>query len=171
MLREVLPSDLVEPQPEPEVVEDKSTADEANATYVGGVRMDEYGEFVHDEPEADEYPAYDEAHHELPGLTDEALRLIEAAREELAAAEAAEPTKKLVPLALSAFLTSRKKVAAAELADWIDSEEGGRRRWNPSVARCRAAATAVPAPWCWPTTTTRRSRACGRLPRASSIRR
>ena len=124
VLREVLPSDLVEPQPEPEVVEDKSTADETNATYVGGVRMDEYGEFVHDEPEADEYPAYDEAHHELPGLTDEALRLIEAAREELAAAEAAEPTKKLVPLALSAFLTSRKKVAAAELADWIDSEEG-----------------------------------------------
>ncbi|MEV0671660.1 polyketide synthase Pks13 [Mycobacterium sp. NPDC050441] len=124
VLREVLPSDLVEPQPEPEAVEDKPAADEANATYVGGVRMDEYGEFVHDEPEADEYPAYDEANHDLPGLTDEALRLIEAAREELAAAEAAEPTKKVVPLAISAFLTSRKKTAAAELADWIDSEEG-----------------------------------------------
>ncbi|WP_454792871.1 polyketide synthase Pks13 [Mycolicibacterium lutetiense] len=124
VLREVLPSDLVEPRPEPEAVEDKSEADDANAAYVGGVRMDEYGEFVHDEPEADEYPAYDEAAHELPGLTDEALRLLEAAREELAAAEAAESTKKLVPLAISAFLSSRKKVAAAELADWIDSEEG-----------------------------------------------
>ncbi|MUL83236.1 acyltransferase domain-containing protein [Mycobacterium sp. CBMA247] len=124
VLREVLPSDLVEPQPEPEAVEDKPASDEANATYVGGVRMDEYGEFVHDEPEVDEYPAYDEATHELPGLTDEAKRLLEAARAELAAAEAAEPTKKVVPLAISAFLSSRKKVAAAELADWIDSEEG-----------------------------------------------
>ncbi|MDH6195305.1 polyketide synthase 13 [Mycobacterium frederiksbergense] len=124
VLREVLPSDLVEPEPEPEAAEDKSTADEANATNVGGVRMDEYGEFVHDEPEVDEYPAYDEASHELPGLTDEATRLIEAARAELAAGEAAEPTKKVVPLAISAFLSSRKKAAAAELADWIDSEEG-----------------------------------------------
>jgi polyketide synthase 13 len=125
VLREVLPSDLVEPEPEPEAVEDKSASDDANAVYVGGVRMDEYGEFVHDdESGADEYPAYDEATHELPGLTDEAKRLIEKAREELAAAEAAEPTKRLVPLAISAFLTSRKKAAAAELADWIDSEQG-----------------------------------------------
>ncbi|ODR22224.1 polyketide synthase Pks13, partial [Mycolicibacterium porcinum] len=126
VLREVLPSDLVEPEPKPEVVEDKSAADDANAVYVGGVRMDEYGEFIHDDDEsgADEYPAYDEANPELPGLTDEAKRLIEKAREELAAAEAAEPVKKVVPLAVSAFLTSRKKVAAAALADWIDSEEG-----------------------------------------------
>ncbi|MFV8048640.1 polyketide synthase Pks13 [Mycobacterium sp. 48b] len=124
VLREVLPSDLVEPEPEPEAAEDKSAADDASATYVGGVRMDEYGEFIHDESEADEYPAYDEATHELPGLTDEAKRLIEASREELAAADAAEPVKKVVPLAVSAFLTSRKKVAAAALADWIDSEEG-----------------------------------------------
>ncbi|MEE6167367.1 MULTISPECIES: polyketide synthase Pks13 [unclassified Mycolicibacterium] len=128
VLREVLPSDLVEPQPEPEAAEDKSDADDANAVYVGGVRMDEYGEFIHDEPEADEYPAYDEATHELPGLTDEAKRLIEKAREELADAAAGQegdvPAKKLVPLAISAFLTSRKKAAAAELADWIDSVEG-----------------------------------------------
>ncbi|PRC49965.1 hypothetical protein C6A85_71995, partial [Mycobacterium sp. ITM-2017-0098] len=61
---------------------------------------------------------------ELPGLTDEALRLLEIAREELAAAEAAEPTAKLVPLAVSGFLTSRKRAAAAELADWIESPEG-----------------------------------------------
>ncbi|KWX21280.1 polyketide synthase [Mycolicibacterium wolinskyi] len=138
VLREVLPSDLVEPEPEPEVSEDKSASDDANAVYVGGVRMDEYGEFIHDdEPlarresgdddesgDGDGYPSYAEAGHELPGLTDEAKRLLEVAREELAAAEAAEPTKKVVPLAVSAFLTSRKKAAAAELADWIDSEEG-----------------------------------------------
>jgi polyketide synthase 13 len=91
---------------------------------VGGVRMDEYGEFIHDEAAGDGYPTYDEATHELPGLTDEAKRLLEVAREELEATEAAEPTKKVVPLAVSAFLTSRKKAAAAELADWIDSEEG-----------------------------------------------
>ncbi len=124
---EVLPTDLVEPEPAPQSSEDKSDSDEANATYVGGVRMDEYGEFIHEEdgaPESSGYPAYDEANHELPGLTDEALRLLEAARAELAAAEAAEPTKKIVPLAVSAFLSSRKKVAAAELADWMDSEEG-----------------------------------------------
>ncbi|MGA5546002.1 polyketide synthase Pks13 [Mycobacterium sp. NPDC051198] len=128
VLREVLPSDLVEPEPAPQSAEDKSASDDADAVYVGGVRMDEYGEFIHDEAESDsgagEYPAYDEANHELPGLTDEAKRLIEAAREELAAADAAEPVKKVVPLAISAFLTSRKKVAAAELADWIDSPEG-----------------------------------------------
>lgn len=124
VLREVLASDLVEPEPEPEVSEDKSASDDADAVYVGGVRMDEYGEFIHDEPEADEYPAYDEANHELPELTDEAKRLIEAARAELAASEADNPVKKVVPLAISAFLSSRKKAAAAELADWIDSEQG-----------------------------------------------
>lgn len=128
VLREVLPSDLVEPQPEPEAVEGKSASDEANAVYVGGVRMDEYGEFIHDDDESGagdgEYPAYDETNHELPGLTDEAKRLIEEARAQLEAADAAEPVKKVVPLAVSAFLTSRKKIAAAELADWIDSEEG-----------------------------------------------
>ena len=32
--------------------------------------------------------------------------------------------KPLVPLAVSAFLTSRKKAAAAELADWMESPEG-----------------------------------------------
>ena len=61
------------------------------------------------------------ANLELPGLTDEAKRLLEVAREELEASE--QPTP-VVPLAVSAFLTSRKKQAAAELADWIDSPEG-----------------------------------------------
>ena len=54
--------------------------------YVGGVRMDEYGEFIHDDSEdgADEaftHTVTDEP--ELPGLTDEAKRLLEVAREEL----------------------------------------------------------------------------------------
>ena len=87
--------------------------------------MDEYGEFIDDDDDdggADEYatPAAEEE-PELPGLTDEAKRLLEVAREEL---ESGEQPSLLVPLAVSGFLTSRKKATAAELADWIDSPEG-----------------------------------------------
>jgi polyketide synthase 13 len=127
VLREVLPSDLVEPEPAPEVAEAKP-ADDAGAIYVGGVRMDEYGEFLDDDKDDYGDPAFTaatfDAEPELPGLTDEALRLLEVAREELAAEQAAEPTKPLVPLAVSGFLTSRKRATAAELADWIESPEG-----------------------------------------------
>jgi polyketide synthase 13 len=126
VLREVLPSDLVEPEPAPEVEATKPDASEADTVYVGGVKMDEYGEFVDDDD--DEYApsghASGDAEPELPGLTDEALRLLEVAREELDTAESAEPTKALVPIAVSGFLTSRKRATAAELADWIDSPEG-----------------------------------------------
>ena len=121
VLREVLPTDLVEPEsePEPEAV---AAPSEANAVYVGGVRMDEYGEFLDDDDDGlDRPPATLEDEPELPGLTDEAKRLLEIAREELESGE--QPTP-VVPLAVSGFLTSRKKAAAAELADWIDSPEG-----------------------------------------------
>src|SRR6478752_6441908 len=131
VVREVLPSDLVEPEPVSEPEPQKAAGSEADAVYVGGVRMDEYGEFIHaDEDGAggDGYPEYHEDDHELPGLTDEALRLLEVAREELETSagsdEAGEPVKPVVPLAVSAFLTSRKRAAAGELADWIDSPEG-----------------------------------------------
>ncbi len=90
--------------------------------------MDEYGEFIPDDDDDDEIgvEGLDSGEAELPGLTDEALRLLEAAREELAAeADAAEePAKPLVPLAVSGFLTSRKRATAAELADWIDGPDG-----------------------------------------------
>ncbi|GAY15919.1 hypothetical protein MSZK_26450 [Mycobacterium sp. shizuoka-1] len=119
----MLPADLVAPQEESTPAEDKAVSD-ANAVYVGGVRMDEYGEFV-DEAE-DEYPAAANAfaeddEPELPGLTEEALELIEAARAEM---ESSEQPVAVVPLAVSGFLTSRKRATAAELADWIDSPEG-----------------------------------------------
>jgi polyketide synthase 13 len=126
VLREVLPADLVEPQPESAPVEEKPTSD-ANAVYVGGVRMDEYGEFIDDDTE-DEYAAAadafaaDDREPELPGLTDEALELIEAAHAEWEAAEG-KPIP-VVPLAVSGFLTSRKRATAGELADWVDSQEG-----------------------------------------------
>ncbi|XTP34316.1 polyketide synthase Pks13 [Mycobacterium sp. TJFP1] len=139
VLREVLPTDLVEPAPEPDVAVVTPANDDAKAVYVGGVRMDEYGEFVSDEPLARRESGFDEdddrgddefygrlpeEEPELPGLTDEALRLLEVAREELAAAEAENPTTPIVPIAVSGFLTSRKRATAAELADWIDSPEG-----------------------------------------------
>lgn len=114
VVREVLPRDVVEKEApaepeEPVAAEDPVLEHEAP-------RFDEYGEFIHDEP-----AAADDEEYPLPGLTEEALRLRDAALAELAARE---PSKPLIPLAISAFLTSRKKAAAAELADWIDSEEG-----------------------------------------------
>ena len=128
VLREVLPEDLVEPEPKVQPQVEQQSAAEADAVYVGGVRMDEYGEFT-DRDDSDEYGA--DAHHnidgdepDLPGLTDEALRLLALAREELEAQDAAEPPKPIVPLAVSGFLTSRKRATAVELADWIDSPAG-----------------------------------------------
>ncbi|MGX9788672.1 polyketide synthase Pks13 [Mycobacterium sp. MMS18-G62] len=124
VLREVLPSDLVEPEPEPEAEPEESKPSAADAVYVGGVRMDEYGEFIdsaEDDDDLDRPPQSIEEEPELPGLTDEALRLLEIAREEFESEEHPAP---VVPLAVSGFLTSRKKATAAELADWIDSPEG-----------------------------------------------
>ncbi|MGE5695879.1 MAG: polyketide synthase Pks13 [Candidatus Sericytochromatia bacterium] len=122
VLREVLPRDVIEKESEPEPEVEDKTESEAPATYVGGVRLDEYGEFL---DEADDILpaalATGEPEYELPGLTDEALRLKEIALEEL---ETSPPPAPAVPLAVSAFLTSRKKAAAAELADWMESEEG-----------------------------------------------
>ena len=127
VLREVLPEDLIEPEPEPEPEPQTSSASEADAVYVGGFRMDEYGEFIQDSADDDDdygdgdYHAVPDGESELPGLTDEALRLLAIAREEL---DSAELPVAVVPLAVSGFLTSRKRATAAELADWIDSPAG-----------------------------------------------
>ena len=119
VLREVLPRDVVEREPEPQPeAEQVAAAAEEHGELIGGVRFDEYGEFI-DSAEAATTPAGDE--YELPGLTDEAIRLKEIALEELAAEEVPVP---VVPLPISAFLTSRKRAAAAELADWMESPEG-----------------------------------------------
>lgn len=119
VVREVLPRDVIErePEPEPELKASSATA-EAPAMEAHALRFDDFGNII---PDAE---APEEEEPELPGVTDEALRLKEIALEELAAQEAAEPTKPLIPLAVSAFLTSRKKAAAAELADWMESPEG-----------------------------------------------
>ncbi|WP_343573259.1 polyketide synthase Pks13 [Mycobacterium sp.] len=120
VLRETLPRDLVdraverEPEPEPEA----APAAEEHVALVGGLRFDEYGEFI-DSAAGGTAPG--EGEYELPGLTDEALRLKEIALAELAAEEVPTP---VVPLAVSAFLTSRKRAAAAELADWMESAQG-----------------------------------------------
>src|SRR5271166_1387573 len=104
VLREVLPRDVVERQPdaEPEAEPraEAKAAEQAPAEYVGGVRFDEYGEFI------------------------ESGESIESGEDEAAAAAVEEIPAPLVPLAVSAFLTSRKKAAAAELADWMETPEG-----------------------------------------------
>jgi polyketide synthase 13 len=117
VVREVLPSDGIEPEPEPET---KAAAEavEAPTLESHSLGFDDFGSII-----TDEYVAED-AEPELPGVTEEALVLKEAALEDLAAQEDSEPTKPLIPLAVSAFLTSRKKAAAAELADWMESPEG-----------------------------------------------
>lgn len=125
VLREVLPEDLIEPEPEAQPLPEQPAASEANAVYVGGIRMDEYGEFIDTEDSDgdgdDDYHHGDVAEPALPGLTDEALRLLAIAREEL---DSEELPVAVVPLAVSGFLTSRKRATAAELADWIDSPAG-----------------------------------------------
>ncbi|HEY3995782.1 MAG TPA: beta-ketoacyl synthase N-terminal-like domain-containing protein, partial [Mycobacterium sp.] len=121
VVREVLPRDVVEKEretaPEPQADAEEGPA-EVPTMESHSLRFDDFGNIIPD-PAAVEDESY-----ELPGVTDEALRLKEIALEELAAQEEAEPTKPLIPLAVSAFLTSRKKSAAAELADWMESPEG-----------------------------------------------
>ncbi len=122
VVREVLPRDVIEREPEAQAEPEKPVTTEAAPTEVFGdaLRFDEYGEITTSGP-----PGAEEEEPELPGVTEEALRLREAALEELAAQEAVqEVSKPLIPLAVSAFLTSRKKAAAAELADWMESPEG-----------------------------------------------
>ncbi|WP_317147837.1 polyketide synthase Pks13 [Mycobacterium sp. 29Ha] len=126
VLRQVLPTDLIEPEPEEAPVA-VTAAPEKPAVYVGGVLVeddDEDNDYGDVERDPEFYGATTEAEHELPGLTDEALRLLEIAREELEAEQAENPVKPIVPLAVSGFLTSRKKATAAELADWIESPAG-----------------------------------------------
>jgi polyketide synthase 13 len=120
VVREVLPRDVVEkevrePEPEAEPEKPATTAAAPSDVFGDALRFDEYGEFITDTA------TVEEEEPEVPGVTEEALRLKEAALEELAAQE---PSAPLIPLAVSAFLTSRKKAAAAELADWMESAEG-----------------------------------------------
>lgn len=126
VLRQVLPTDLIEPEPDEAPVA-VTAAPEKPAVYVGGVLVeddDEDNDYGDVERDPEFYGATTEAEHELPGLTDEALRLLAIAREELEAEQAENPVKPIVPLAVSGFLTSRKKATAAELADWIESPAG-----------------------------------------------
>ncbi|EUA03253.1 beta-ketoacyl synthase, C-terminal domain protein [Mycobacterium kansasii 824] len=169
VVREVLPRDVVEkearePEPEPAAPAEVAPSD-APALEGHALRFDDFGNIITDAPSGS--GAAEDEEPELPGVTEEALRLKQAALEELATQEVSPP---LIPLAVSAFLTSRKKAAAAELADWMESPRARRRRWSRSGGRCRDATTAAPARWCWPTITRKRSRGCGQLPPASRRR-
>ncbi|WP_454561449.1 polyketide synthase Pks13 [Mycobacterium haemophilum] len=120
VVREVLPRDVIEREAEPGAPAPAAAPAETPTLEGHALRFDDFGNIITDTPAPE-----DEAELELPGVTEEALRLKEAALEELAAQEVAEGlSKPLVPLVVSAFLTSRKKAAAAELADWMDSPHG-----------------------------------------------
>lgn len=77
VVREVLPRDVVEKEPEPEP-EPKAAAEPAEAPTLAGhaLRFDEFGNIITDSAVAEE------PEPELPGVTEEALRLKEAALEE-----------------------------------------------------------------------------------------
>ncbi len=89
VVREVLPRDVIErePEPEPDV---KAATESAEAPTMEGhsLRFDDFGNIITDTPSAD-----DDDEYELPGVTEEALRLKEIALEELAAQEEAEGLK------------------------------------------------------------------------------
>src|SRR5271165_3805446 len=122
LLRDVVEKEAREPEPTPEPGA-AAEATEAPTFESHALRFDEYGEIIADV--ASGISGAEEEEPEVPGVTEEALRLKEAALEELAAQEAQEDSAPaLIPLAVSAFLTSRKKAAAAELADWMESPEG-----------------------------------------------
>jgi polyketide synthase 13 len=118
VVREVLPRDVIEREVEPSDKTEAKVAEAVPALEGHSLRFDDFGNIITDEFEAEDLEP------ELPGVTEEALQLKEAALEELAAQEELEPTTPLIPLVVSAFLTSRKKTAAAELADWMESPEG-----------------------------------------------
>ena len=119
VLREVLPRDVVEREPEP-WPKTRRAAPSKSSTSSTSAGCASTSTASSSRTTGNCHAALDDA-YELPGVTDEALRLKEIALEELAGEELPAP---LIPLPVSAFLTSRKKAAAAELADWMESPEG-----------------------------------------------
>lgn len=140
VVREVLPRDVIEREPEPTPAPQAAAEPtESPEPQAHALRFDDFGNVIPD-PEAPE-----EEEHELPGLTEEALRLKAIALEELAAQQESEPTKPLIPLAVSAFLTSRKRRPPPSWRTGWKARRGKRRRWNRSAAPCPGATTAAPA--------------------------
>ncbi|WP_414085578.1 polyketide synthase Pks13 [Mycobacterium leprae] len=115
VVREVLPRDVIEPERQPESPVPAAATTETAMLEGRVLRFDECGEIITDVAD------FGESEPELPGMTDEALQLKQAALEALAVKQVTAP---LIPLVVSSFLTSRKKAAAAELADWMDSPQG-----------------------------------------------
>ncbi|WP_420329564.1 polyketide synthase Pks13 [Mycobacterium lepromatosis] len=115
VVREVLPRDVIEPERQPETPVPAVTTTETAALEGHVLQFDECGEITTNVTD------FEESDSELPGMTEEALQLKQAALEALAVKEITAP---LIPLVVSSFLTSRKKAAAAELADWMGSPQG-----------------------------------------------
>ena len=130
VLREVLPTDLVEPEPEPEVVA-ATAGDRRRRRGVRRRRADGRVRRVHRRRATTTTTMRRRRRHRAE------RRRARTARPDRRGAAAARgrprgtgrrrssrAAKPIVPLAVSGFLTSRKRATAAELADWIDSPEG-----------------------------------------------
>ena len=121
VLREVLPRDVVEREPEPQP--EAAPAAPAGRRARRVCRRDALRRVrrVHRETPATAPTLADgrrtrtARHHR---------RSLAAQRDRAGRACGARGSGAVVPLAVSAFLTSRKKAAAAELADWMESPEG-----------------------------------------------
>ena len=166
VLREVLPRDVVEREPEPQPESAPTApAEEKHVEYVGGVRFDEYGEFIEENGAA---PAVVEEEPELPGITEEAKRLKEIALEELAARRGTGAAGAAGGVGVSDVAQEGRGRGVGRLDG--KPRRARRRHWNRSAGRCHGVTTAVPARWCWPTTTRKPSRDCARSPTASRSR-
>ncbi len=113
--------------------------------------MDEYGEFIdEDDDEGAEFfgqHAYDtdEREPELPGLTDEAKRLLEVAREELEAEE--PPHSRCAAGCFGVPDVAQEGRRPPSSPTGSTARRAAPPRWSRSAARCRGATTAARAPW------------------------
>lgn len=110
------------------------------------------------------------ADEEVTGaVTDDSVDATDVAAQvdETAAVEETAAAEQTVVLPVSGALPSRRRRAAADLADWLETEEGSTTPSPMSLVPSRAAITVVPGPWCWRRRVPRRSPDCVRSPRVS----
>ena len=118
VVREVLPRDVIErgPEPQPEPAEAAHHRGDPDRCRGHSLRFDEYGEYHHRRAAWLKNPS--------PSCRASPMRRCGSRKPRWKSLRREELPEPLIPLVVSAFLTSRKKTAAAELADWMESPEG-----------------------------------------------
>ena len=168
VLREVLPRDVVEREPEPWSENPPAAAPRSStsSTSAGCVSTSTANSSKTTTTRRSSTSGTDDTR--LPGVTDEALRLKEIALEELAGRRASGAVDSAAGVGVFDVPQEGRRCRTGRL----DGKplRAKRLRWNRSAGRCRGATTAVPVRSCWPTTTTRPSRVCARSPTASRSR-